>query len=218
MDIKIDGKVTIVFDLDDTLYYELDYLISAYKEIAVFIDARQYKVLFSIMFSMYRNKLDVFSFLEEKYGVEKQILIKKYRTHKPTIYLNEGVLKVLKRIKEKGGKIAIITDGRKKTQKNKIKALQIGGYVDFISISEEIGYEKPNKTPFKNVMDRFKSEEFYYIADNFKKDFIAPNELNWNSIGLIDLGKNIHSNSHLFLNKKYIPKNLIYSFCEINII
>lgn len=218
MDIKVNENTTVVFDLDDTLYYELDYLISAYKEIAFFLDEEQYKMLFSVMFSMYRNQLDVFDFLVGKYEVNKQDLVEKYRNHKPNIYLSEGVLNVIKSIKENRGKVAIITDGRKITQMNKIRALQIEEYVDFISISEEIGYEKPSKVPFINVMERFSSKEYYYVADNLKKDFISPNKLGWISIALIDLGKNIHPNSFQFLEKKYKPKNLIYSFLEINIV
>ena len=34
--------------------------------------------------------------------------------------------------------------------------------------------------------------DYYYIADNPAKDFIAPNALKWTSICLLDQGKNIH--------------------------
>ena len=33
---------------------------------------------------------------------------------------------------------------------------------------------------------------FYYIGDNVVKDFIAPNQLGWTTICLLDNGQNIH--------------------------
>lgn len=34
---------------------------------------------------------------------------------------------------------------------------------------------------------------FYYIGDNLRKDFVAPNKLGWQTICLLDNGENIHS-------------------------
>ncbi|MBS9768366.1 MAG: HAD family hydrolase [Flavobacteriaceae bacterium] len=217
MIIKVDSKIAVVFDLDDTLYYELDYLISAYREIAVFLDKENEKMLFVKMFSMYRNQLDVFGFLTAEYDVEKMTLIKMYRNHYPKIKLNEGVLELFEKIKNYNGKIGLITDGRAITQRNKIKALGIEDYIDFVSISEEVGFEKPHRFPFENMMDNLKQERYCYIADNVKKDFITPNKMNWETIGLIDCGKNIHNNVYK-QEDEYLPKNMVYSLKEIKIL
>ncbi len=218
MTIKVNTDTAIVFDLDDTLYYELDYLISAYREIALFLDKENAKMLFAKMFSMYRNQLDVFGFLTTEYGVEKTILIEMYRNHYPQIQLSKGVLEVFQRIKAKQGKIGVLTDGRSITQRNKIKALGIENDIDFISISEEVGAEKPNEKPFKNMMTQLQADTYYYIGDNLKKDFIMPNQLNWNSVYVVDNGKNIHINSYLHQDKKHLPKEIIFSFDEIEIV
>ncbi len=217
MIIKVSDKTAIVFDLDDTLYYELDYLISAYKEIALFLDRKQHKFVFYLMFSMYRNKLNVFDFLCKKYEVSKDVLFEMYLNHQPKIKLSDGVLDTFKKIKQKKGKIGIITDGRKVTQRNKIKSLGINNYVDFVSISEEIGFEKPHYFPFENMTNKLQCSKYYYIADNVRKDFVTPNKMNWETIGLIDGGKNIHNNFFAITKESYLPKQLVYSFNDIRI-
>ena len=83
MDIKVDHNTVIVFDLDDTLYNELDYLKSAYKAIALFLDPSDWKLLYSKMFSLYRSKINVFEFVANAYNTEIQILIELYRDHLP---------------------------------------------------------------------------------------------------------------------------------------
>jgi putative hydrolase of the HAD superfamily len=50
---------TIVFDLDDTLIPEIDYLQSAFQEIAQYVDAEN-KNLYDKMYKWYQNKENVF--------------------------------------------------------------------------------------------------------------------------------------------------------------
>ena len=218
MDLKIDKKTVVVFDLDDTLYNELDFLKSAFKEICSRLDSKNSKFLFSVIFSMYRNKKNVFEYLSDQYKIDKDVLLDMYRNHFPNLNLKESSKKLFDSIKKKKGKIGIITDGRSYTQRNKIRALEIEKYVDCTIISEEIGAEKPSEMPFLKIQDYFKLENYIYVADNTRKDFLAPNKLGWDSIELVDNGKNIHSNSFLYLEPKFRAKNIIYSLAEIEII
>lgn len=218
MDIKVNENTVIVFDLDDTLYNEIDFLISAYTEIAKQLNPKDWKLLFVNMFSRYRQNLDVFTFLSETYDTPKNDLVQIYRNHTPQIAPKQNVVSVFKRIKEKKGKIAIITDGRTATQHQKIKALNIQKYLDIIIVSEETGFEKPHKNNFQLVETTFKNGDYYYISDNFRKDFIAPNELGWHTVGVIDRGLNIHSDSYKYLKKEHLPEDVIFSFQEIHII
>jgi len=218
MDIKVDTNTVIVFDLDDTLYNELDFLKSAYRSIAKFLEPDSWKPLYSKMFSLYRCKINVFKTLAESHHIELSVLVDLYRHHQPEIQLFEGVLDVFKAIKSKGGNIAIITDGRSKTQRAKLKSLGILNYLDFIVISEEIGTEKPNSANFKAIEQALSGEQYYYIADNLKKDFIAPNTLGWKSVALIDNGKNIHFESHKFSGVECAPNEFIENFKNITIL
>ncbi|REE25788.1 putative hydrolase of the HAD superfamily [Winogradskyella pacifica] len=217
MDIKINETTVVVFDLDDTLYNELDYLRSAYKSIAIFVEPKDWKALYSKMFSLYRCKFNVFEFVANTYKIEIGHLVEMYRNHQPDIQLFEGVLEVFDAIKSKNGKIGIITDGRSKTQRAKLESLGILNYLDKIIISEEIGSEKPSSANFEAIENALTGAEYYYIADNLKKDFLAPNALGWKSVALIDNGKNIHSESHMYMEAKHRPKAFVIDFSDFNI-
>ena len=218
MDIKVDQNTVVVFDLDDTLYNEIEYLKSAYLEIAQQLENKNWRALYAQMISMYRNSKDVFGYLSEQYDTSKSTLITSYRKHKPAITLFNGAMETLQLIKNKNGKIGLITDGRKITQTNKIKALGLLPFLDCTVISEEFGTEKPHPNNFKHMEKTFGKGSYHYIADNLKKDFLTPNAIGWNTIGLIDNGLNIHNEAHLFVEKKYQPKAYITSFLELNII
>jgi putative hydrolase of the HAD superfamily len=205
---------TIVFDLDDTIVKEVDYLKSAFKEISEHLDPGN-KSIFSEMFRWYQDKEDVFSHLESKYkNAEKTTLIELYRSHYPKfddINQNKDFLTTLK---NKGHILGIITDGYSVTQRNKLKALEIESLFDLIIISEEFGSEKPDKNNFE-VFHQFKTEGCFYVGDNVNKDFISPNLLGWTSICLLDDGNNIHKQD---FDKDfiYLPQIKINAFSELN--
>ena len=98
MDLKIDKHTVIVFDLDDTLYNELDYLKSAYQSIAKTLEPNGWKTLYSTMFSLYRSNINVFEFLVKNYKIEINTLIDLYRNHDPEIKLFDGVKNVINTI------------------------------------------------------------------------------------------------------------------------
>jgi len=218
MDIKINETTVIVFDLDDTLYNELDFLKSAYQYIAQQLEPEDWRPLFVFMFSLYRSNENVFNVIANKYNLDSATLIKMYRSHTPNITVFKGVRNRLEEIKRKKGKIGIITDGRSKTQRAKINALGISDLVDNIVISEEIGSEKPSLANFKIMEDNLSGDIYYYMADNLKKDFITPNTIGWKTIGLMDNGLNIHYHSHLYIDKEHLPEQFVSSFLEIQII
>ncbi len=218
MNIKVNENSVIVFDLDDTLYNEIDYLKSAYITLSKELEPQNWEQLYTRLFSLYRNKFDVFEFISNTYNIEKSELILKYRNHKPNITPFEGVTDTFKKIKANKGKIGIITDGRKATQMRKIEALQISQYLDHIVISEEIGTEKPNEKNYISFLSNFPNSEYYYIADNYKKDFITPKRLGWKTIALMDSGLNIHSNAHTYVDPLYLPHHYIASFSQIHIL
>ncbi|MEL0456409.1 HAD family hydrolase [Flavobacteriaceae bacterium SZ-1-7] len=218
MILKISNTV-VVFDLDDTLYNEIDFLKSAYKAIACKLEKDNWQFLYAHMLSIYRNKKDVFGFLSERYLVEKKCLLNEYREHVPKLKPFGHVIAFLKKIKQMGGKVAIITDGREKTQKNKLNSLGIDKYLDLLVVSETIGTEKPNENNYKIVESCYPNHDYIYIGDNYKKDFITPNIRKWTTIGIIDNGLNVHNNFFKFSSsEKHIPSYFINSYSEILLI
>lgn len=195
----------IIFDLDDTLMYEIDYLKSAYKEIASTLDEKKANVLFDDMFSRYKKGENVFEYLIVKYqDYSKNQLLDIYRNHVPNIVLNDDIREILLKIKNTGYKLGLITDGRSVTQRNKLKALDIANLFDKIIISEEFGSSKPDERNFKAFLcDEI--NHYFYIADNTKKDFIVPNRLGWTSICILDKGNNIHP-QNFEVADEYLPR------------
>lgn len=189
-------KLCVVFDLDDTLYHEIDYLRSAYRFISTKLesddDLRQ--ELFRRMIRLYERREDVFGYLEDVYGVAKERLLEWYRTHEPEIGLIPDADATLAYLCQRGVVLGLITDGRSITQRNKIKALGLDNYfkASNIVISEEFGSEKPSKQNYEHFMRKNPGCQFVYVGDNSAKDFVAPNTLGWNTIGLRDDGQNIH--------------------------
>lgn len=218
MDIKVNERTVVVFDLDDTLYNEMDYLRSAYIAIAKKLDFENWQALFSRMFSLFRTKQDVFAYLIDQYSFTKEELLIQYRNHEPSLQLFEGVLETIQKIKEKKGKIAIITDGRSSTQRTKLKALGLLNLVDKIVISEEVGSEKPDENNYRMVMESFVDHNYLYMADNLRKDFLAPNKLGWQTLGLVDNGLNMHYDGHMYFIEDHSPQQFVTSFSEINIV
>lgn len=203
---------TVVFDLDDTLVKEIDYLKSAYKEIVLNIDSGNGN-LYHVMLNLYYKKEDVFRFLESKYSeISKPYLLNLYRNHKPAIKLNEDTLGLLKWCRSKNFTTGLITDGRSSQQNNKLDALGIKHFFDKIIISEEFGFSKPS-TEVYNEFENFKGQKFY-IGDNTSKDFVAPNALGWTSICLLDDGKNIHK-QNFDLASEYLPQYKVNTLEEI---
>lgn len=217
MNIKVDRNTVVVFDLDDTLYNELEYVKSAYSAIAKKLKPTDWKPLFATMVAKYREKQDVFAYLSGEYSMEKTELIRFYRDHFPKINPFTGVIELFTAIKENQGFIGIITDGRAKTQRNKIDALGLKQFIDCCVISEEVGAEKPNEENYRIVERKCGPGSYYYIADNLNKDFITPNRLGWKTLGLIDNGMNIHSYSHESLNANQLPHYFLISLKEITI-
>jgi putative hydrolase of the HAD superfamily len=210
----VKNKRVIVFDLDDTLYKEIDFLRSAFKEIAGIVDANHAEALYDRIFNIYNNGQNAFQYIEKEYSsfsIRELLMI--YRNHLPKIQLSSSDQNTIA-ILQTQGVLGIVTDGRSLTQRNKIKALGIDSYFKKIIISEEVGMEKPDIQMFKPFLE-YNADEYYYIANDTKKDFIGPNTLEWTTICLLDSeNKNIHIQD-FSLDKTFLPKIQIHSLEEL---
>ena len=211
-------RQVLVFDLDDTLYKEIDFLKSAYWQIAnrpgVEGDAKN---VFCEMMSAYYRHDNVFQCFISNFCPHETVahLLDIYRNHQPHISLSSDTAETLERLSSVAT-LAIITDGRSVTQRNKIAALRLNRFFPDadILISEETRYEKPSKQPFRMLMDRYPHSSYSYIGDNTSKDFIAPNKLGWDTICLKDNGQNIHPQD-FGLPIIFRPQRIVDSLSEL---
>ncbi len=179
----------VVFDLDDTLYSEKDYVRSGYRAVAkeIWQVEKAYEKLWNAFGEGYAAIDKVLSdegiFTDEL----KQRCLSVYRSHFPNIDLYDGVREMLADLRAKGIRLGIITDGRPEGQRNKIKALGLEELVDEIIVTDEIGgvdFRKPNDISFRIMQRKLKVsfEEMVYVGDNISKDFHAPRQLGMQAI------------------------------------
>lgn len=211
----------VIFDLDDTIYKEIDFLKSAYKEIAYYVRNMlniSESEIFQRMLSNYFLKQDVFQDIVYASNnlATKDELLSLYRSHFPDIILDHETLTCLEVLKKKEIRMGIITDGRSITQRHKIKALCLENWInnDDIIISEEFGSEKPSERNFRYFEKRYPKYDFLYVGDNIQKDFVTPNQLGWQTVCLLDDGRNVHK-QNFNLSEKFRPKFQVNTLKEL---
>lgn len=208
----------VVFDLDDTLYKEQDYLLSAYREIATSLESDYAQEgVFDRMCQWWLEGENVFDRLIRTYQLHLTIddLLAVYRSHVPAICLDRKTNLLLDRLHQQAV-LGLVTDGRSITQRHKIDALGLSAYMDAddILISEETGFQKPSNEPFRHFMACYPSSAYYYVGDNPAKDFQAPNHLGWTTICLLDDGRNIHPQD-FSLSPQMLPQHIVPQLTEI---
>ena len=173
--------MVIVFDLDDTLYDEIEFVKSGFLEISRYLgDLKYYDFMLGEFYRSGSEK--IFNKLIEKFKLNVSLnkLIEIYRFHKPLITLPKESKKILNFTKDFD--TALISDGNYITQQNKFFALNLNSYIKFPIFTDFYHTKKPELKAFKMVMDKFPNEKYIYVSDNPKKDFIAPKKLNWLTI------------------------------------
>lgn len=215
-DLSYHGPV-VAFDLDDTLFRERDFCRSGFRflcdrsgyhvlEIEDYPPKADLDRLVSDMDKALAARLNPFDLfdsffksLAESHGLEWEIgkHISAYRSHKPyTLNPADGVADTLERLARAGIKMALITDGRSITQRNKIEALGLNRFFapEMILISEETGHEKSDsKEMFATVVRFFpEASKFFYVGNNPRKDFYFPNLMGWTSICVPEHPDDVH--------------------------
>lgn len=196
----------VVFDLDDTLISENQYIKSGYHHIAKFLSKRLnkdkeelYQVLLQLLHESPNNVFDrLFDKLEVSYMKHTVMeLVEKYRSHFPAIEFYDDVLPCLEALKRKGIKAGVITDGYANAQRQKLKAVRAYEHFDEIIITDELGreYWKPHEKPYELIMEKLDEDykNMVYVGDNMSKDFITPNKLGMVTV-LINRAEGIYSN------------------------
>ncbi len=168
-----------VFDLDDTLYAERDYVRSCFRWIGARLgDGGASDDLWRLFDAGERDPVGVIALRHGLGDMAKSKLIEEMRAHAPSIALDRGAQAALARLREQGRAFSIVTNGRSVTQRCKIAALGLED-AKAIVISEEFGVAKPDAALFRAVEARHLAHRHLYVGDNPAIDFEAPNALGW---------------------------------------
>lgn len=180
------GIKGVIFDLDDTLYPEKEYVRSGYKAIADYLGMPETEEKLWQYFVNGDCAID--KLVEEcELKVDKKELLSVYRNHMPQIELYDGVLELIEKLLSMKVKVGIITDGRVEGQKNKLEALGLNKHIDDIIITDELGgtqFRKPNDISYRIIQNRWRIPfaQIIYVGDNPSKDFSAPKQLGMGSL------------------------------------
>lgn len=215
----------IVFDLDDTLYFERDYNLSGLKAVSKFIDESiggSPSYLFLEHEYLYGDRSRIFDNVLLNRGVHSREMVVRlvdiYREHCPDIKPCSDVEIVLRKLRERY-KLAIVSDGYLVSQTRKFAALKLAEYFDEVCFTDSFGKEfwKPHKRAFVFVADKLgvRHEACMYIGDNIGKDFIAPNELGWQTVQILRANR-IHQKQQASVEEE--PKYKICSLYELKVI
>lgn len=179
----------LIFDLDDTLYPEWQYVLSGFKAVAGFVEqargvaADQVYAELATRFRADRTArcLDEWLLAHSLNGnglLEPMLAV--YREHAPALEL---FCDAHWAVEEFGAscRLALLTDGRSVSQRNKLRALGVAAAFEQILVSDEMGegFRKPGDRGFSELLRRLDADpaEAAYVADNPAKDFVGPRRL-----------------------------------------
>jgi len=188
--------MVIVFDLDDTLYEELSYVKSGFRQVSKFMEqafsipaAKAYpfmrKRLRAGRHQIFDETLKIFNCYSKK-NVQKCLNV--YRQHKPSIRLWKNANHCLNAFRDVP--LYLVTDGNKIVQHNKILALGLSDRMKFCFITHIYGIKKaakPSPYCFFKICERenVSPGDVIYVGDNPVKDFIGLNKLGFKTIRVL---------------------------------
>jgi len=193
------GVQGVVFDLDDTLYSEKEYVRSGLAAISRCVPLEQDDFI-TLWNSFNQGNKPIDDVLHQKGLYSENVkneLLQNYRSHFPKIHLFNGAKEFLEAWKAASlsHKLGLITDGRVEGQNNKIDSLSIRHIFDEIIITDELAgrtgnvmrFRKPNAIAFQIMRERLgiNYSRLVYIGDNPNKDFSTPLSLGMHVIRFI---------------------------------
>jgi len=196
----------VIFDLDDTLYLERDFVFSGFRAVAIWsseqlglLAERNLAELTKLFNSGARN--NTFDTWLASHGITGgswvSQMVQVYREHQPTIAPFREVPLLLADLGAHY-QLGLVSDGYLAVQRRKMIALELDGCFDAVALSDEWGRDawKPAARPFQEVLARLGSlpaAAAVYIADNPAKDFFGARRAGLASIRLRHKG-GLHKN------------------------
>jgi putative hydrolase of the HAD superfamily len=184
----------IVFDVDDTLYLERDYVRSGFRAVGERVRERLGVAGFDeVAWALFERgqRKTIFDRALEELGFENEDanligeLVRVYRDHRPTIALLPDARACLERLVGRF-RLGVVTDGPEESQRAKVEALGLARFIPHVIVTGDLGpcMGKPAPAPFLRIEQATgcRGARCAYIADNPVKDFIAPRALGWRTV------------------------------------
>lgn len=178
---------TLAFDLDDTLYPEIDFVAGGFRRVSEWI-AESFQLdgelIQAGMWATLKaeGRSQIFDKTLRANGVFStkalRTCISLYRTHEPRISLSKSVFETLEWAQSKFP-LFLVTDGNKMVQAQKIRALGVERFFERVFVTHRYGLSaaKPSLRCFEIIQETTKCDwsELMYVGDNPIKDFVSLN-------------------------------------------
>ena len=188
----------VIFDLDNVLYDEKDYLYAAFNKIAAYLSERcsiSQEKIFEKLVTDFQNKTSMyprlFNDLIADCGLDQKLIseiLTLFSSIKPDLKLYSGSEDLFLNLKKQNIKLGLVTNGSVKTQKNKVKLLNVERFFDSIIYAREVGAgkEKPDPEAYKLILADLgaKPEEAMCVGDNPFTDFLGAKKLGIKTVRL----------------------------------
>jgi putative hydrolase of the HAD superfamily len=185
--------VCVVFDLDDTLILERDYVLSGFTAVGSWAQ-KQFRIhdfaSRACRALAAGRRGDIFDSVLRDCGCEPcaediQEMVTVYRRHRPQISLLPDAAAFIDSYRGLV-RMALISDGPFESQFRKVSALRLRSVFELIVLTDMWGrrFWKPHPRAFRLIQDRIGASKlrYVYVADNPHKDFDAPAALNWHTV------------------------------------
>jgi putative hydrolase of the HAD superfamily len=117
-----------------------------------------------------------------------------YRTRRDgSIVLYTGALQVLETIRERGLKMALITNGNAISQRRSVERFGLAPYFDCIVIEGEFGCGKPDERVFRHALAACGVEpaDTWMVGDNLEADIATPRALGMHTVWIDEAGEGV---------------------------
>jgi putative hydrolase of the HAD superfamily len=185
----------VIFDLDDTLYPEREYVRSGFQSVADYAEQKlgfPREKSFNELMELFHQGVRNHTF--DKWLNDHQIhldivprLVQVYREHQPEIRTFDEIPELLSALKRKC-RLALLSDGYLVTQAKKLASLQIAPYFDAVIFSDEYGRDtwKPNPKIYRIALEKLgvSASDAVYVSDNPAKDFLGARRVQLPTIRL----------------------------------
>jgi putative hydrolase of the HAD superfamily len=180
----------VVFDIDDTLYLERDYVRSGFAAVGDWAGRHLGVADFTtVAWELFEHgqRSTIFDEVLLQARVEPtteliQRLVGIYRGHRPDITLLPDALDCLESLRGKAW-LAAVTDGALESQRQKADALALARWMQLVVFTAGLGpgFGKPHPRAFEMVEERAgcSGPACVYAADNPAKDFSGPAGRGW---------------------------------------
>jgi putative hydrolase of the HAD superfamily len=187
--------MVLVFDLDDTLYDELEFVKSGFRAVTNFLNVHwsvPRELGYSLMLERLQNGRDhifddVLSRLE-LFSIKRVLqCVSVYRGHTPDIRLYTDADDCLQRFRDLP--VYIVTDGNRLVQSNKLKALGLLEKAKFCFLTHCYGLRNSKPSPYCFLKiccrEKVRPQDVAYIGDNPHKDFVGIKPLGFKTIRIL---------------------------------